>query len=57
MNSKESKDVVKCYDLLFKSISSDVKKVFGGDVLPFSAVDRFYCEKTIEYIINLSKNS
>ena len=40
-----------------QKVLSDIKKVFGGDVLPFSAVDRFYCEKTIEYIINLSKNS
>lgn len=34
-------------------IISDIKKQFGGDVLPFSAQDRYYCENTIEYIINL----
>ena len=40
-----------------QKVVADVRKVFGGDVLPFSAVDKFYCEKTIEYLINLSKNS
>ena len=39
------------------STISNIKKQLGGDVLPFSAVDRFYCEKTIEYIINTCKNS
>ena len=39
------------------STISNIKKQLGGDVLPFSAVDRFYCEKTIEYIINMCKNS
>jgi len=34
---------------------AEVKKEFGGEVLPFSATDRFYCEKTIEYLINLCK--
>ena len=34
-------------------VISEVKKIFGGDVLPFSAVDRFYCEKIIEYFENL----
>ena len=36
-----------------QKVVSDVKKVFGGDVLPFSSVDKFYCEKTIEYLQNL----
>ena len=36
-------------------VVSDVQKVFGGDVLPFSAVDRYYCEKIIEYLLNLCK--
>ena len=40
-----------------QKIVSDVKKAFGGDVLPFSAVDKFYCENTIDYLLNLSKNS
>lgn len=37
-----------------QKVVSDVRKVFGGDVLPFSAVDKYYCEKTIEYLKNLS---
>ena len=36
-----------------QKIVSDVKKQFGGDVLPFSAVDKYYCEKTIEYLSSL----
>ena len=36
-------------------VISDVKKEFGGEVLPFSSVDSFYCEKTIEYLLNLCK--
>lgn len=32
---------------------SDIKKEFGGDVLPFSATDSFYREKTLEYLLNL----
>ncbi len=35
------------------SVISKIKKEFGGEVLPFSATDRRYCEKTIEYLINL----
>jgi len=38
-----------------QKVLSDVKKEFGGDVLSFSAVDRYYCEKIIDYIINLCK--
>lgn len=34
-------------------VIADVRKQFGGDVLPFSSVDRFYCEKTIDYLLNL----
>jgi len=34
-----------------QKVISDVKNEFGGDVLPFSAEDRFYCEKTIDFII------
>ena len=33
-----------------QKVVSDVRKQFGGVVLPFSAVDKFYCEKTIEYL-------
>lgn len=36
-------------------ILSNVKKAFEGDVLAFSATDRQYCEKVIEYINNLCK--
>ena len=36
-----------------QKILSDVKKNFDGDVLPFSAVDKFYQEKTLEYLLNL----
>lgn len=38
-----------------QKVLNDIKKEFGGDVLPFSAVDKYYCEKTIEYITNLTK--
>lgn len=34
-------------------VIADVRKQFGGDVLHFSSVDRFYCEKTIDYLLNL----
>lgn len=36
-----------------QKVISDIKKVFSGEVLPFSAADRYYCEKTIEYLLNL----
>lgn len=38
-----------------QKVVSEVKKTFGGDVLPFSAEDRYYCENTIKYLIDLSK--
>ena len=34
-------------------ILSNVKKQFGGEVLPFSAVDKRYCENVLEYLLNL----
>lgn len=37
-------------------VLQNIKKQFGGDVLAFSAVDRQYCEKVIEYLINLCEN-
>ena len=37
-------------------VLSNVKKKFEGDVLPFSAEDKQYCEQVIEYLINLCKN-
>ena len=36
-----------------QGVLAKVKKTFGGDVLPFSSVDRFYCENIIEYLNNL----
>ena len=38
-----------------QKVLADVRKEFGGDVLPFSSENRYYCENTIEYLINLSK--
>ena len=46
-------DCIKRSDI--QRVVNKVKKDFGGDVLPFSSEDRFYCEKTIEYLINLTK--
>ena len=40
-----------------QKVLADVRKEFGGDVLPFSSENRYYCESTIEYLINLSKES
>ena len=34
-------------------VVSNVKKEFGGVVLPFSAEDNYYQEKTLEYLLNL----
>ena len=34
-------------------IISDVRKKLGGEVLPFSATDKYYCEQTLEYLLNL----
>ena len=36
-----------------QKVINDTKKEFGGDVLPFSAEDKYYCEQMIEYLINL----
>lgn len=38
-----------------QSVLQNVKRNFGGDVLPFSAEDRYYCENTIKYLLELSK--
>ena len=32
---------------------ADVRKTLGGETLPFSAQDSYYCDKTIEYLLNL----
>ena len=37
-------------------VISNVKKQFGGDVLPFRAVNRRDCEDVIEYLLNLVNN-
>ena len=34
-------------------IINNIKKNFGGDVLPFSSINRDYCEKVLEYLGNL----
>ena len=36
-------------------ILNRVKKNFGGEVLPFSAINRDYCEDILEYLVNLCK--
>ena len=36
-----------------QKVLSDVQKDFGGEVLPFSEINSFYREKTIEYLLNL----
>lgn len=37
-------------------VLSNVKKQFSGDILLFSANEKQYCEKVIEYLLNLCKN-
>ena len=39
-----------------QSVIAHVKKRFSGEVIPFSAVDRRYCENMIEYLLNLCQN-
>lgn len=36
-----------------QSVINKVEKEFGGVVLPFSAIDRKYCEKVLEYMLTL----
>ena len=36
-----------------QKVLAGVRKEFGGDVLPFSSENRYYCENTIEYLLNL----
>ena len=38
-----------------QSVVANIKKNLSGDVLPFSAQDRRYCENMIEYLTNLCK--
>lgn len=37
-------------------VIQNVKKKLGGEVLPFSATDRQYCDGVIEYLVNMCKN-
>ncbi len=39
-----------------QKVLADVRKEFGGDVLPFSSEDRYYCENTIQYLIKLTND-
>ena len=34
---------------------NNIRKNFGGDVLPFSSANNDYCEKILEHLINLCK--
>ena len=36
-------------------IINNIKKEFGGDVLPFSAVNTDFCDNILEYLTNLCK--
>ena len=36
-------------------VLSDIKKTLGGEVLPFSSVDKRFCESIIENLLNLCK--
>lgn len=38
-----------------QKVLNNIKKELKGDVLPFSAEDKYYCENTIEYLTNLCK--
>lgn len=40
-----------------QKVIADVKSKFLGEVLPFSAENRYYCESTIEYLLNLCDQS
>ena len=36
-----------------RAVIENVKRNFSGDVLPFSAKDKYFCEETIEYLVDL----
>ena len=38
-------------------VVSDIKKEFGGEVLPFSSENRYYCEDTIKYLLDLCQDN
>lgn len=37
------------------NVLSKIKDEFGGEVFPFSAVDKQYCQKILNYLLDLSK--
>lgn len=37
------------------NVVSNAKKHFGGDVFPFSSVEKRYCEDILKYLLELSK--
>ena len=39
------------------TVLNTVKKQFGGVVLPFSAIDRKYCDDILNHLIGLSENN
>lgn len=39
-----------------QKVLDNVQKEFGGVVLPFSSVDKKYCEKVLDYIFSVLKN-
>ena len=41
----------------FLTVLNTVKKQFGGVVLPFSAIDRKYCDDILNHLIGLSENN
>ena len=38
-----------------QGVLAKIRKTLSGDVLPFSATERRYCEDMIEYLVNLCK--
>ena len=36
-----------------QKVIADVKREFSGQVLPFSAENKFYCESTLEHLLSL----
>lgn len=37
------------------NVVNNARKEFGGDVFPFSAKDRRYCEEMLDYLLNFTK--
>lgn len=40
-----------------QNVIKNVQNEFGGVVLPFSAIEKKYCEQALDYILELSSNS